>query len=94
MQVRAFVALESYYRRHVKGFQDIAYPLTSLTKKNERFEWTEEHQRAFEPLKYVLENAPIICSPRDGGGYISDTDAKDYALGTILQQRQDHNQEE
>ena len=36
-----------------------------------------------------LANAPVVCSPRDGGGYILDTDASDYALGAVLQQRQD-----
>ena len=88
-QVRAFVALASYYRRHIRGFQDIAYPLTSLTKTGERFVWTEQRQAAFEKLKHALATAPIVCSPHDGGGYILDTDASDHALGAVLQQRQD-----
>ena len=38
-EVRAFVALASYYRRHIKSFAEIARPLHELTKKDVRFYW-------------------------------------------------------
>ena len=88
-QVRAFVALASYYRRSMKDFAKISKPLTTLTKKNERFVWSEDRQAAFEGLKQCLINAPVVCSPRDGCPYILDTDASDFALGAVLQQLQD-----
>ena len=36
-ELRAFVGLASYYRRHVEGFSDIAKPLSKLTKKDRPF---------------------------------------------------------
>ena len=43
-ELRAFVGLASYYRRHVEGFSDIAKPLSELTKKNRPFSWGPEQQ--------------------------------------------------
>ena len=38
--IRAFIGLAGYYRRHVRNFAELAKPLTSLTKKDVPFEWT------------------------------------------------------
>ena len=48
--VRSFIGMCSYCRRFVLRFAKIAKPLTELTKKNRRFDWTEECQIAFETL--------------------------------------------
>jgi len=62
--VRAFFGLASYYRRFVKGFATIAEPLTRLTRKMARFEWTEEAQQAIEALKKALVEAfPLFQEP-------------------------------
>ena len=87
-EVRAFVGLASYYRRHVEGFSDIAKPLSELTKKNQPFQWGPEQQSAFDKLKYCLTHYPVLAPPIPGGKYIIDTDASDFAMGAVLQQEQ------
>ena len=87
-EVRSFVGLASYYRRHVEGFSDIAKPLSELTKKNQPFVWGPEQQRAFEKLKYCLTHYPVLAPPLPEGKYIIDTDASDFAMGAVLQQEQ------
>ena len=52
--VRAFFGLASYYRKFVRNFASIAEPLSRLTKKSAKFEWTDEAQEAFESLKRAL----------------------------------------
>jgi hypothetical protein len=52
--IRAFIGLARYYRRHVRNFSEIANPLTNLTKKDVPFIWTDEHQQAFDMLKEIL----------------------------------------
>jgi hypothetical protein len=50
-EVRSFLGLAGYYRRFVEGFSRIATPLTRLTQKNAKFEWTDECERSFQELK-------------------------------------------
>ncbi|KAL5555306.1 hypothetical protein UlMin_037542 [Ulmus minor] len=40
-EIRSFLGLAGYYRRFVEGFSSLSAPLTGLTKKNKKFEWTE-----------------------------------------------------
>ena len=49
--VRSFMGLERYYRRFIKNFSQIAYPITSLQRRGKKFEWTEECEASFEQLK-------------------------------------------
>jgi len=87
-EVRAFVALAGYYRRHIRGFSEIARPLHELTRKNVAFYWGTEQEEAFSELKRCLTSAPVLAMPEDGGGYILDTDANANSMGRVLQQWQ------
>jgi len=84
--VRSFFGLASYYRRFVKGFATIAEPLTRLTRKMARFEWTE---LSFEAVKKALVEATSLAFPVPQEHCIIDTDASDVAVGAVLSQRID-----
>ena len=86
-ELRAFVGLASYYRRHVEGFSDLAKPLSELTRKNQPFIWGPDQQQAFEILKNRLMNYPVLAPPLPDGRYIIDTDASDFAMGAVLTAR-------
>ncbi|WMV30377.1 hypothetical protein MTR67_023762, partial [Solanum verrucosum] len=40
--IRSFLGLAGYYRRFVNGFSSIASPMTKLTQKKAKFDWTDE----------------------------------------------------
>ncbi|WMV08289.1 hypothetical protein MTR67_001674, partial [Solanum verrucosum] len=40
--IKSFLGLASYYRRFVEGCSSIASPLTKLTQKNVKFQWSNE----------------------------------------------------
>ena len=88
-EVRSFVGLCCYYRRFVKGFAEISSPLHAMTKKGEVFQWTDECQEAFEKLKVALTTAPVLAMPDEEGRFILDTDASNCAVGAVLSQMHD-----
>ena len=66
LEIRSFLGLAGYYRRFVEGFSVMAAPLTKLIRKGVPFVWTEKQQEAFERLKKVLTEAPVLIQPEFG----------------------------
>ena len=88
-EVRSFVGLCSYYRRHIRSFTELAAPLYELAVKGTDFEWTERRNEAFSQLKNALTSVPILGIPREKGLWYLDTDASDVGTGAVLSQFQD-----
>jgi hypothetical protein len=40
--IRSFMGLAGYYRRFIKGFSKIGYPITGLQKNGIKFIWTSK----------------------------------------------------
>ncbi|XP_019056383.1 PREDICTED: uncharacterized protein LOC109116068 [Tarenaya hassleriana] len=74
-EIRSFLGLAGYYRRFIEGFTKLAKPMTKLTGKNVRFEWTEDCEKSFMELKKRLTTVPILALPRPGVPYDVYTDA-------------------
>ena len=74
-EVRSFLGLAGYYRRFMQDFSRIAAPLTRLTQKNVRFQWTETCEASFQKLKNCLTSAPVLALPSGTGGYTVYCDA-------------------
>ena len=86
-QVRSFLGLVGYYRRHISNFAKIAKPLTDLTRKDKTFEWKEEQQQAFNILRKALCTEAILKYPDFKRSFILATDASGVALGAVLSQK-------
>ncbi|KAL5546340.1 hypothetical protein UlMin_006027 [Ulmus minor] len=85
-EIRSFLGLVGYYRRFVEGFSSLAAPLTALTKKDKKFEWTDKCERSFQELKQRLTSAPILALPLEEKGFIVYCDASKIGLGAVLMQ--------
>ncbi|GJZ58234.1 putative reverse transcriptase domain-containing protein [Tanacetum coccineum] len=86
-EVRSFLGLAGYYRRFIENFSKIAKPLTSLTQKNQKYEWGEKQEEAFQTLKDNLCNAPILSLPDGVEDFVVYCDASNQGLGCVLMQR-------
>ena len=78
--------MQTYYRKFVKDFSDVASPLHRLTQKNKPWEWTTECQQAFVCLKECLISAPVLAFPSFDLPFVLDTDASNAGLGGVLSQ--------
>ena len=85
--LRSFLGLASYYRRFIPNFSKEARPLHSLTGKNAPFVWTPTCQQAFDKLKQLLTNAPVLAFPNFELDFILETDASGDGLGAVLAQK-------
>ena len=75
MEVHSFMGLADYYRRFVEGFSKLAMLMTRLTKKGDKFLWTQECELGFRTLKEKLTIAFVLIIPSSGEGYDVYTDA-------------------
>ncbi|GJR17846.1 putative reverse transcriptase domain-containing protein [Tanacetum coccineum] len=86
-EVRSFLGLAGYYKRFIENFSKIAKPFTSLTQKNQKYEWGEKQEETFQTLKGNLCNAPILSLPDGLEDFVVYYDASNQGLGCVLMQR-------
>ena len=85
-EVKQFLGLIGYYRKFVPRFADISRPLTKLTCHNVVFEWTDQCSKAFNHLRELLMEYPILRYPDPKQGYILYTDASGIGWSEVLMQ--------
>ena len=64
----------------------IASPLTKLTRKHAKLEWTDECEQAFQELEHRLTTAPVLVMPSEAGNFVIYSDASRKGLGCVLMQ--------
>ena len=94
-QVRQFLGMAGYYRKFVKDYSRIAYPLFKLLTKHStnskgNIEWNPECERAFKDLKLALTTEPVILKypTTDKTMYLT-TDGSKKGVSYILSQEDD-----
>ncbi|GKD01721.1 putative nucleotidyltransferase, ribonuclease H [Tanacetum coccineum] len=76
-----------YYRCFITNFSKIVKPLTSLTQKNQKYEWGKEQEEAFQTLKDNLCNSPILSLLDGSEEFVIYCDASNQGFGCVLMQR-------
>jgi hypothetical protein len=90
--VQGFLGFANFYRRFILGFSRIAKPLTRLTQKDTKFQWTRECQKAFDNLKEAFSSAPVLKTFEWDKVCYVECDSSDYVTGGVLSQLDDQGQ--
>lgn len=95
VQLRRFLGMINYYRRHFKNAAKTQAPLNELlkdSKKNDRrpVPWYEESINAFENCKTELSQAALLVHPAEASPLLLATDASDTTIGAVLEQIHDN----
>ena len=83
-EIKQFLGLTGYYRKFVPRFADIS--LTTLTKKDQKFEWTPACQKSFDLLKETLCGESILKYAYTSKPYTLYTDASKFSWAGVLTQ--------
>ncbi len=86
-ELQGWMGFINFYRRFIKGFSKIARVLNELTKKNIPWEWTEEREEAFQTLKRLICEEPVLLMPKLEQPFELEVDASNYAIGATLNQK-------
>lgn len=78
--------MAGYYRSFCRNFSDVVLPLTNLLRVSNEFEWTDECQSAFDSVKSLLSNAPVLMAPNYSHVFKLDVDASATGAGAVLLQ--------
>ena len=85
-EIKQFLRLTGYYRKFVPRFADISRPLTTLTKKDKKFEWTPACQKSFDLLKETLCGELVLKYADTSKPYTLYTDASKFSwAGALIQ---------
>ncbi|GFX39514.1 transposon Tf2-9 polyprotein [Trichonephila clavipes] len=85
-QVQSFLGLTGYFRKYIKDYSMIAKPLSDLTRKENLFVFGIQQKEAFEKLKKIMSEGPILHLYKYGRKTELHTDACKQGYGAILLQ--------
>ena len=83
-EICSFLGLAGYYRRFIKDFSRLVAPMTRLTRKEVKYEWTNPCERASQEKKKRFTSALILIVLDKGQRYIVYYDASKDGLGCVL----------
>ena len=91
-EVRKFTGLTNYYRKFIHGYAKVARPPHDLVlgkntkRKRSSVKWTDDCEEAFEKLKELCSNTPVLAYPDYRQKFKLYTDASKSGLSAVLTQ--------
>ena len=83
-QIRIFLGHKGYYRKFIRHYSHITYPIEKLLRADVPYHWTQECQHSFEILKRKMVEAPTLIFPDWSRKFHVHIDASALAVDAIL----------
>ena len=83
-ELQSFLGYLSYVRRHVPDLSRVTPVLSSLLKKDVKYEWTDDHEKAFLKCKKLAGNMATLAHFDESKDLVLTTDASPVGLGACL----------
>jgi hypothetical protein len=87
--VRAFLGVLGFYRRHVHLYTEFTAPLTELLKKNAKFVWNDELESCFVGARDLLKSNCLLYYPDPSKEFFLFCDSSSVGVGSALCQKID-----
>jgi hypothetical protein len=82
-----FLGFANFYRHFIEGFSHHVKPLFELTKKDQKWNWGEAEQLAFDEIKTQVTSSPILRFADDSKAFQVEADSSNFTTGTVLSQQ-------
>ena len=90
-KLQCTLGILGYQQPFIRGYAQLAMPLTDLTQKGITFKWEEHHTEALDKLIHIVTTAPVLGCPNPDQQFFLEVDASAFALGAVLFQYDDQN---
>ena len=87
-QTRSFCGMVNFLSSFLPNLRRLLIPIYDLQKKAKKFKWTEEAKRAFNDIKKLLINPPVLKAPTPDGSFRLESDTSREGVGGTLLQKQ------
>ena len=93
-ELQAFLGFVNFSTKFAKNYSAETISLIRLLKTDKKYEWTDEHEKAFNKMKNLFDENIILKYADPGHSFIFTTDASDHAIAAVLSQMNDQNEEQ
>ena len=91
-EVKRFLGLANFYRRHLQNVGIICRSLIALTRKDKqtgqpvKFKWSTQCEKSFQKIKEMLISSPVLVPPDLDKEFFLWVDASEDGFGAIMEQ--------
>lgn len=85
-ELMRFLGMVGFYRCFCRNFSTVVAPLTNLLRGGVDFCWTLGCQQAFEKVKMLLTEGPVLKAPKFDQAFQLQVDASNVGAGAVLLQ--------